>query len=186
MLRTVSVCRASPSTNQASRSLARSAPACEKGSTISVSNSSKSSLDKVAKGLRTPATCRITIRDPSKLQDLLGHRGSNNARTTRGRHKSSCDTTAFAGDFDGDSMWVSNTGTPVSSADGDDGEFCENHSASDGGCDFLGAFYAKANVAISIANDDKGLESGTLTSTGLFLYWTDLSINTHSQRTNWK
>lgn len=81
-------------------------------------------------------------------------------------------------------MWVSNTGTPVASADGDDGEFCENHGASDGSCNFLGAFYAEADVAVSIADDDKCLESGALAGTGLLLHWTDLSINTRSQMTN--
>jgi len=45
-------------------------------------------------------------------------------------------------------VWVSDTGTPVSSADGDDRELGEDHGASDGGCDFLGAFYTETDVAV--------------------------------------
>ena len=71
-------------------------------------------------------------------------------------------------------MWFSDTASPVSSADRDDTEFGEDHGASDGSGDFFGTFYAETDVAVTVADDDKGLEAGTLTSPSLFLHRANL------------
>src|SRR5271167_5020074 len=71
-------------------------------------------------------------------------------------------------------MWVSNTSTPISSTNRDDTKFCKDHCSTNGCCYFFGTFYSETNVAITIADDYERLESSTLTSTSLFLYWTNL------------
>jgi hypothetical protein len=73
-------------------------------------------------------------------------------------------------------MWFSDTSTPVSSTNGDDTEFGEDHGAADGSCDFLGTFNSETDVAIAVTNDNESLETSTLTSASLFLHRTDLQI----------
>jgi hypothetical protein len=82
-------------------------------------------------------------------------------------------------------MWLSDTSTLVSFADGDDTQFGEDHGAAHGSCDFLGAFHAETDVAITVADDDESLEAGMLTSASLFLHRTDLlsDSDTHTTHT---
>ena len=47
--------------------------------------------------------------------------------------------------------------TPVSSPDGDDGEFGQDDGSTDGGGHFLGALHSQANVAVVVSNSNKGL-----------------------------
>lgn len=65
-------------------------------------------------------------------------------------------------------------GTPVAATDGDDAEFCDDDGGADGGCDFLACFDAEADVAFGVADDDDGLEAGTLSGAGLLLDGFDL------------
>lgn len=65
-------------------------------------------------------------------------------------------------------------GTPVTAADGDDAEFCDDDGGADGGCDFLACFDAEADVAFGVADDDNGLEAGALSGAGLLLNGFDL------------
>jgi len=59
--------------------------------------------------------------------------------------------------------------TPVTSSDWNNTEFSLDDGSSDGGGNFLSAFNSKTNVSISVSDDDVGLESGSLTGTGLLL-----------------
>lgn len=71
-------------------------------------------------------------------------------------------------------MRLTKVGTPVSSSDGDDGELGNDDGSSDGGSDFLGGLDTETDVALGVTNDDNGLESGSLTGTGLLLDGLDL------------
>lgn len=61
--------------------------------------------------------------------------------------KSAHDGSGLSGDLAGDSVWLSNVRTPVTSSDGDDGEFGGDDGTSDGGSDFLGALDSETNVS---------------------------------------
>ena len=50
-----------------------------------------------------------------------------------------------------------------------DGQFCQDDGATDGGGHFLGTLYSKTNVTVVISDSNKSLESCTLSSTSLFL-----------------
>lgn len=55
-------------------------------------------------------------------------------------------------------MWFSDLVTPVSSSDGNDGQFGQDDGSSDS-CGYLfGALHPQTNMAIVVTNSDKGLE----------------------------
>jgi hypothetical protein len=64
--------------------------------------------------------------------------------------------------------------TPVTSSDWQNAQLGDDDSSSDSSCDFLGGLDTESNVSLRIANDNDGLESGTLTGTSLFLDRLDL------------
>jgi len=69
---------------------------------------------------------------------------------------------------------LTESGTPVTPSDGNNGQFGKNYGASDGGSDFLCTLDTKTDMAIKVTNGNKGLETGTLTSTRLLLHGHDL------------
>lgn len=71
-------------------------------------------------------------------------------------------------------MRLTKVGTPVTSSDGQDGEFGDDDGSSDGGCDFFGGLDTETNVTFTVTDDNDGLESGSLTGTGLLLDRFDL------------
>ncbi len=71
-------------------------------------------------------------------------------------------------------MRFTEVGTPVASSDGKDGEFGDDDSGTNGSCDFFGGLDTETDVAFAVSNDHDGLESGTLTGTGLLLDGFDL------------
>lgn len=71
-------------------------------------------------------------------------------------------------------MWLTEVGTPVTSSDGQDGQLSDDDGGSDGGCDFLGCLDTETDVTFTVSDDNDGLESGSLTGTGLLLDWLDL------------
>jgi hypothetical protein len=70
-------------------------------------------------------------------------------------------------------MRFSKFGTPVASSDWDDREFSEDDSRSDSVGDFFGALDTESDVSVVVSDDDGGLESSSLTGSGLFLNWLD-------------
>ena len=66
-------------------------------------------------------------------------------------------------------MWLTELVTPITSSDWDDRELGKDDSATDSGSDFLGALDTKADVTGSVTDSDDGLESGSLTGSGLLL-----------------
>lgn len=71
-------------------------------------------------------------------------------------------------------MGLTKVGAPVSSSHGDDAQLGDDDGGTDGGGDLLGGLDAEADVTLRVTNDDDGLESGTLTGTGLLLDGLDL------------
>lgn len=76
--------------------------------------------------------------------------------------------------LDGNGVGLTKVGTPISSSHGDDAQLGDDDGGTDGGGDLLGSLDAEADVALGVANDDNGLESGSLTGTGLLLDGLDL------------
>ena len=84
------------------------------------------------------------------------------------------DGTALARLLDWDGVRVTKVGTPVTTTDWHNRELGDDDGSADSSCDFLGGFDTETNVSLAVTNDDDGLESGTLTGTGLLLDWLDL------------
>ena len=66
-------------------------------------------------------------------------------------------------------MRLTKVSTPVTSSYGDNGELGEDNGATDGGGDFLGAFYTETDVTVEVADGNEGLEARALAGTGLLL-----------------
>lgn len=66
-------------------------------------------------------------------------------------------------------MGVTDLVSPISSSDWDEVNFGIDDGTLDGSLDFLSDLSAKANVAVAIADNNVGFESGSLTSLGLLL-----------------
>jgi len=71
---------------------------------------------------------------------------------------------------------LSEVGAPVAATDGNDGQLGDDDGSADGGCDFLGGLDSETDVALRVTNDNDGLETGTLTGTGLLLDGLDLFV----------
>ncbi len=84
------------------------------------------------------------------------------------------DGTALAALLGGKRVGDTEVGTPVSTTDGDDAELGNDDGSADGSSDFLRGLDTETDVALRVANDDNGLESGSLTGTGLLLDGLDL------------
>jgi hypothetical protein len=69
---------------------------------------------------------------------------------------------------------LTEVGTPVTATNGDDAELSDDDSGTDGGSNLLGGLDTETDVALRVTNDDNGLETGTLTGTGLLLDGLDL------------
>jgi hypothetical protein len=69
---------------------------------------------------------------------------------------------------------LTEVGTPVTSPDGQNAQLGNDNGGTDGSSDFLGSLDSQTDVALTITNDNDGLETGTLTSTGLLLDRLDL------------
>lgn len=84
-------------------------------------------------------------------------------------------------------MRKTEVGAPVTSSDGDNAELGDDDGGADGGSNFLGGLDAETDVALGVTNDDNGLETGTLTGTGLLLDGLDLYFGEKETRVRiWK
>lgn len=84
------------------------------------------------------------------------------------------DGTALARLFGGQRVRISEVGSPVAAAHGQDRKFSDDDGGADGGRDFLRRLDAEANVACRVTDDDDGLEPGALAGTRLLLDRLDL------------
>ena len=74
----------------------------------------------------------------------------------------------------GQRVWVAERCAPVSSSDRQHAQLRNDDGGADGGGDLFGRLDAESDVAFGVANDHDGLESGTLSGTGLLLDGLDL------------
>ena len=74
-------------------------------------------------------------------------------------------------------MWFTDVGAPVAAADGQDRQLGDDDGGADGGSDFLRSLDAETNMAFGVANDNNGLEAGTLAGAGLLLHRFDLEMS---------
>lgn len=86
------------------------------------------------------------------------------------------DGATLAGLLDGDGVGSTQVGTPVTTTDGDDAQLGDDDGGTDGGGNLLGCLDTQTDVALGVTNDDDGLETGTLTGTGLLLDGLDLRV----------
>ena len=82
--------------------------------------------------------------------------------------------TALATLLGGQRVRKTKVGTPVTSSDGKDAQLGDDDGGTDSSSDFLGGLDSKTDVPLRITNDHNGLESSTLTGTGLLLDRLDL------------
>ena len=141
---------------------------------VCVGDSDEGSLQCVLKGLGGTSGCGVSILDTSQLQETLDSGRGDEAGTTGSGDKTDGDGTALAGLLGGERVRLTKVGTPVTTADGDDGELGDDDGSANGGRDFLGGLDTKTNVALGVTDDNDSLEAGTLTGTGLLLDGLDL------------
>lgn len=84
------------------------------------------------------------------------------------------DGTALSTLLDGKGVGETKVGTPVTSAHGDDAQLGNDNGGTDSSSDFLGGLDTKTDVTLGVTDDDDGLETGSLTGTGLLLDGLDL------------
>jgi hypothetical protein len=134
----------------------------------------EASLDEVLGGSGGAGGGSEDIIDTSELQDLLGDGSSDETGTTGSGGQLEAAGTTLTSRLGGDSVHVTDLVTPVTSADGDDGELGSNKSALDWDLDFLGELDTETDVTGVIAHNDDSLKAGALTGLGLLLDGDDL------------
>jgi hypothetical protein len=92
------------------------------------------------------------------------------------------DGTTLGALLHGQRVRLTKVGTPVTATDGENGELGDGDGSTDSGSNFLGGLDTETNVALRVTDDNDGLETGTLTGTGLLLDGFDLSaaVSVHS------
>ena len=82
--------------------------------------------------------------------------------------------TALATLLSGQRVRNTKVGTPVTSSDGQDAQLSNDDGSSNSSSNLLGGLDSETDVTLRITNDHNGLETGTLTGTGLLLDRLDL------------
>lgn len=93
---------------------------------------------------------------------------------------SDSDGTALSTLLDWQGVGQTKVGTPVSSSDGDNAQLGNDDGGADSSSDFLGSLNTETDVTLGVTNDDNGLESSSLTGTGLLLDGLDLYLGNPS------
>ena len=116
----------------------------------------------------------VDILKSRHLHKLLWDWSTYETGSTWGRYKTDVNGSTLSVDLAGNGMRFTELVTPVSSTDWDNRQLSQDDGTSDSSGDFLGALDSKSDVSSAVTDGDNGLESSTLSSTGLFLYWLDL------------
>jgi hypothetical protein len=141
---------------------------------IGSSTSSVDSSHQVTHGTGLTSGGGIAVADTGVGQDLLGSFGGNDTSSLGGRDETESDGTAFTSDFGGDGVSITESTTPVSSADGDQGQFGQHDGSTDGSGNFFSALDTETKVTVVVSDNDIGFEAGALTGSGLLLDRGDL------------
>ena len=139
-----------------------------------MTHGSECSLQEVAHSRSGPFGLCVTILNTGELQKPLRGRGSDDTSSSWSRDETTHDRSDLSADFRGDGVRITELSTPVTSSDGDDGEFCEDDGTTNGSCNFLRALDTQTDMTIEVTDSNEGLESRTLTGTGLLLNGHDL------------
>jgi hypothetical protein len=142
--------------------------------TVGVDDSDEGGLEGVLKGLGGAGRGGVGVLDTSELEETLDGGGGDKAGTAGSGDKTNGDGTTLAGLLNGQRVRLTEVGTPVTAADGQDSELGNGDSGADGGSDFLGGLDTETDVALGVTDEDDGLEAGTLTGAGLLLDGLDL------------
>merc|ERR1719454_457697 len=105
----------------------------------------------------------MTIGDTGHAQNLLGGFGGDQTRTPWGRDQSDSTRTTGTSELARNGMGLTDLIHVISSSHGNDVEFGINDGTLDSTLDILGSFDTESDVTVTIADDDKGLETGSLT-----------------------
>jgi hypothetical protein len=142
--------------------------------TVSVTNGSEGSLDKVTESTGRTTRGGITIGDTSQLEDTLGSGRGNDTSTTGSRDQTRHNGTTTTSNLARNGVRLTKVGTPVTTTNGDNGELGKDDTTTDGSSDFLGTLDTQTNMTVLVTNDNESLETSTLTSSGLLLNRHDL------------
>lgn len=126
-------------------------------------------LQEVLLGLGLSPRGGVAIFNTGEVQQLLGNWGSDDSNSLRGWDKSDVHGSTLSGNLGWDGVDISDLVTPVSSSDWDDGELGGLETVLDGNLDFFSALDSESDVSVSISNSNDGLESGSLSGSGLLL-----------------
>lgn len=137
--------------------------------TVSVADSDKGSLQGVLKGSGRAERRSVSILNTTELEKSLDSGGSDDTGTTGSGDKSDSDGTALALDLGGNGVGLTESRTPVTSSDGNDGELGNVDGGANGSSNLLSGLDTETNVAIGVTDKDNSLKSGALTGTGLLL-----------------
>lgn len=141
---------------------------------VGLGQSLEASLDEVTHGSGVTGRRRVAVVDTSQGQHLLGGGGGDQTGTSGSGDESHSDGTGLTGDLAGHGVGSAHSGTPVASSHGNQVHLGVQLSTLDGVGNFAGDLHAQTDVAVSITDDDEGLESGSLTGGGLLLDGHDL------------
>jgi len=86
------------------------------------------------------------------------------------------DGTTLSTSLDGQRVRLSEVGTPVTTTDWHNRELSDDDGGANGSCDFLGGLDSETDVTSRVTDDNDGLETCALTSTGLLLDRLDLFV----------
>lgn len=143
---------------------------------VGVGDGDEAGLEGVLEGLGGAGRRRVGVLDTGELQEALDGGGGDEAGTAGGRDEANGDGTALAGLLAGQGVRLTEVVAPVAATDGDDGELGDDDGGANGRGDFLGGLDAETDVALGVTDDDDGLETSTLTGTGLLLDGLDLWV----------
>jgi len=137
-------------------------------------NSLEGGLSEVTEGGGATFGTGVDIGVSSVSKNFLWDWGGNDTGTSWSWDESHVDGTTFGVDLAWDGVWFTKFGTPVTSSNWNNRQLSQNDSCSDGVGNFFGALDSESDVSVVVTNNDGGLESGSLTGSGLFLDWLDL------------
>lgn len=129
---------------------------------IGLSDRGVSSLSKITERASGASSRGITVLDTSHLEQLLGNRRGDDTGTARRRNQAHLHRPTLASDLAWHRMGLSNLVTPVTTSNRYYRQLGQNDRAANSSGYFLGALYSQSNVAITISNGDKSLETVSL------------------------
>jgi len=141
---------------------------------VGLGQSVEGGLDEVSKSLGTSGGRGEAIVDSGVVQDLLGDLSGDNTGTTGSGDETHADGTTLSSHLHGDSVGLTDSVTPISSADRNNVDLGVNDGSTDSGSNFLGALDSESDVSVVVSDNDECLKAGALTGTGLLLDGHDL------------